>query len=112
MASRYDSRQTAINSNTMYKGVFNNRGLKHINQFRTGKLRYPTSKEISNLVLVSRTWRQGDHYYKLANEYYNSPTYWWVIAHFNQKPLESDIEFGDVIRIPTPLELVLSYIGV
>mgnify|MGYP003627719306 FL=1 len=112
MASRYDLRRTAVNSNIMYDSLFKNRGINYVEQYRTGRLRYPTAKEIGNLTTVNRTWRRGDHYYKLASEYYANPTYWWVIAHFNQKPLESEIKFGDIIRIPTPLELVLTYYGV
>lgn len=111
MASRYDLRRIAVNSNIMYDNLFKNRGINYVEQYRTGELRYPTSKEISNLTIVTRTWRRGDHYYKLSNEYYGDPKHWWVIAHFNQKPLESDIQFGDTIRIPTPLELVLTYYG-
>ena len=112
MASRYDLRRTAVNENSMYDNVFKNRGINHVTQYRTGTLKYPTAKEIGNLTVVVHTWRRGDHYYKLANEYYGNSTYWWVIAHFNQKPLESDVAFGDLVRVPTPLETVLTYYGV
>lgn len=112
MTSRYDLRRTAINENNMYDNLFKNRGVNYIEQYRTGLLKYPTAKEIGNLTIINKTWTRGDHYYKLANQYYGNPIYWWVIAHFNQKPLESDIAFGNIIRIPTPLETVLTYYGV
>ena len=112
MSSRYDLRGIGVNSNPMYGNLFEDRGVKYIEQYRAGRIKYPTAAEISNLFIINRTWRKGDHYYKLANEHYGSPKFWWVIAHFNQKPLESSIKFGDIIRIPTPLELVLTYYGV
>jgi len=58
--------------------------------------------------LISHIWGVGDRYYKLAAQYYGDPTYWWVIALFNNKPLETDLSAGDIVVIPTPLEIVIS----
>ena len=52
-------------------------------------------------------WKAGDCYYKLANQYYGDAQYWWVIALFNQKPTEADVDLGDLIEIPLPLEAIL-----
>jgi len=56
-------------------------------------------------------WGVGTKYFNLANEFYGDPQYWWVIAWFNLRPLETAYRPGDVVVIPTPLETVLSALG-
>jgi hypothetical protein len=97
MASRYEGNATFTNTLDLYRNVFRKRGVKQIEQYATQELEYP---------------KRGDHYYKLADFYYGDPTYWWVIAQFNQKPTEDQITFGDIIMIPTPLETILTIYGV
>ena len=36
-----------------------------------------------NIPYVSHKVASGDTLHKLALKYYNNPTYWWVIAYFN-----------------------------
>jgi hypothetical protein len=110
MASRYENRLTAVNSNEIYNSFFKERNVKFILQFRTGKLKHPSPAEISSLDLVGHAWVTGDKYYKLADKYYKDPNLWWVIAWFNQRPTESHLTVGDVIQIPLPLDLVLNYL--
>ena len=55
-------------------------------------------------------WKTGDRYYKLAAAYYGRPQLWWVIALYNQKPTEGHLKIGDVIKIPTSLDLLLYYL--
>jgi hypothetical protein len=55
-------------------------------------------------------WKTGDRYYKLAAAYYGRPQLWWVIALYNQKPTEGHLKRGDVIKIPTSLDLLLYYL--
>ena len=38
---------------------------------------------------------------------YNDPSYWWLILHANGYQLEFDIEPGELLRVPYPLELAL-----
>ena len=109
MASRYKNRATTVNQSRSYRNIFKSRDVRKIRHFTTGTLKYPTPAQIEKLQLRNHIWKTGDHYYKLAHKYYGDSTYWWVIAIFNKKPTESDIEYGDVIYIPTPLQMTLRF---
>ena len=109
MASRYKNRPTTVNRSRSYRNIFQSRGVKTIRHFKTGTLKYPTPEQIEKLQVKKHIWKTGDHYYKLAHKYYGDSTYWWVIAIFNKKPTESDIEYGDVIYVPTPLQMTLRF---
>tara|TARA_R100000963_G_C4630259_1_gene95536 strand:+ start:280 stop:618 length:339 start_codon:yes stop_codon:yes gene_type:complete len=110
MGTRYDNRLVLTNDMEEYSKVFEQRGVKLIRHYNTGKLKYPTPKDIAQLQRVQHIWKVGDRFYKLAAQYYGIPTYWWVIAHYNKKPTEGDLSPGDVIYIPLPLPKILSYI--
>ena len=97
------------NQTSLYKQVFKDRGVKHILHYGTEALRYPTAAEVASLTLVPVTWKVGDRYYKLANEFYGDSKLWWVIALFNKKPTEAHLNLGDVVQVPTPLEQILEY---
>ena len=51
---------------------------------------------------VTHKVEQGDTLDTLALYYYNSPTFFWVIADFNRilDPYE-DLKIGSILRIPT-----------
>ena len=51
---------------------------------------------------VSHKLEQGDTLHSLALRYYNNPTYWWVIAYFNdiQDSFISLIDYFNIIKIP------------
>ena len=56
-----------------------------------------------NSAFVSHKVKAGDTLDSLALKYYNNPTYWWVIAYFNDiedafRPL---IDQFEVIQIPS-----------
>lgn len=112
MVSRYDNREIGINKTDLYAGLMDERNLKQIRQYFTGRLRFPTPSEIKRLQMVSHTWTTGDRYYKLAAKYYNNSKLWWIIAWFNAKPTEGHLRLGDVIQIPLPLDKVLKYLEV
>ena len=112
MASRYDNRIIAKNSDEAYKDLFDKRGVRFIRQYRTGVLRHPSGLDVMSLNMVGHTWTVGDRYYKLAQQHYGDPTYWWVIAWFNQAPTEAHLNLGDPIQIPSPLERVLGFFDV
>jgi hypothetical protein len=109
MASRYRTRRTANNRTPQYRSIFERRGVSRVRQFLTGRFTYPTADQINTLDLKNHMWKTGDHFYKLAHKYYNDPSYWWVIALFNQKPTEASLNYGDIIKIPLPLERILNY---
>ena len=39
---------------------------------------------------------------------YKDPSYWWIILHANGYSIEFDIEEGELIRIPYPLDDAIS----
>lgn len=51
---------------------------------------------------VSHKLTSGDTLHSLSLQYYNNPTYWWVIAYFNdiQDAFISLIEHYSILRIP------------
>ena len=111
MTSRYENRDTIVNDSEIYKNspIFKNRRKNFIRQYKTANLRYPTEDELDRLSIVNHIWKVGDRFWKLANTYYGNPEFWWLIAWFNQTPLEGQLEIGDVVNIALPLDEVLSY---
>ena len=109
MASRYETRRIAENTDPLYKELFDVRGVKSIVQYRTPELSHPTAEQIAELQVVGHIWTLGDRYWKLAFDNYGDVELWWVIAWYNRVPLESDFIVGQKVKIPAPLELVLSY---
>ena len=109
--SRYSRREIFLNNSKEYRKVFfKNRDVQQVFQYDTPKIVYPDGAEIQSLTNIPRTWAATDKLYNLANEYYGSPTYWWVIPWYNQKASESEFTIGEVYYIPLPLEDVLGYI--
>jgi hypothetical protein len=107
MASRYRYRNIVINNDERYNEQFKNRGINSVSQFTTAELKYPKASDLTEVTIQVENYAVGTRYYKLAQKYYNDPSYWWVIAHYNQKPTENLFEIGDVIYIPTPLSKIL-----
>lgn len=109
MINRYKSRKIAKNDLEEYEQFFKNRNIKYINHYMSPNFSYPNSDEYSNLKIVEHIWKEGDRYYKLAEQYYGDAKDWWIIAKFNQKPTESHVQIGDIISIPLSLEALLNY---
>jgi hypothetical protein len=109
--SRYSRREIFINKNRQYKNTFfKNRDVEQIPQYDVGRIGYPTPAEINSLTNDIRVWRATDTLYNLSNQYYGSPTYWWVIAWYNKKASEAEFTVGEQFFVPSPLEDVLGYI--
>lgn len=72
------------------------------NKFVEGTTKYLSTDS----VYILRTVYPGDTYDTLALEYYNNPTYYWVICSFNQiqDPFKKPPE-GSVLRIPSLSEI-------
>ena len=105
--SRYDSRVKATNKSELYEKMFEDRGIKKLVQYRTPTMAYPTDEQLQEIRRVKYTWRIGDMFWRLADKYYGDPKLWWVIAQFNKKPTEADMQIGDEIEIPLELAKVL-----
>ena len=112
MAKRYKESSTFQNTDPLYRDRFQARKALSITQYPTLKLKYPTAIESKDLIIHTHIWATGDSYSKLANEFYGDPKLWWVIAHFNQIPIEGDLYYGQTIYIAEPLEALLNYYGV
>ena len=103
-----DYKNKFSNSDPSYSEYIRLKGLKKINQYGIGiKLKYPDSSDIQKFKISYHYWSQGDSYYKLAESFYGNSDYWWIIAFYNQTPMEQDLETGQQIEIPLPLELVI-----
>ena len=112
MASRYNDRSTSINNTAFYSQIMARRGVSQIRQFLTAQISYPSTNQIKTLTVKNHIFKTGDHYSKLAHEYYGDATYWWVIAIYNLKPTEADLEYGDIVFIPLPLYKVVEYFNI
>jgi len=107
MPTRYDKRKVFANTNKLYDNMFEERNVNLIRHYSTPEINYPSVDEIKSLTRIRHIWSTGDRYYKLAIQYYNSAQYWWVIALFNKKPTDADVNAGDLIYIPLPLQDIL-----
>jgi len=108
---RYFNQNIFINAGKAYRRYLKSRGKKKITQYATPRFKHPTAEDSSNFNTTNHIWKTGDKYYKLASQYYNDSSMWWVIALYNQKPTEFHMNPGDIVYIPTPLESVLYYMG-
>lgn len=106
---RYNNRSIINNDSENLEKILNSKDLKHIRHFSTGKFKYPTEYEFSQLNIVTETWKLGDRLYKYSYKYYGSTELWWIIAWFNQKPTEGHFVIGDKILIPLPLEKLYKF---
>lgn len=112
MATRYDNattKITTVNGNETINELLENRDLLSIEHYRTLTINKLSTEQIKSLVIKQHFWSFGDRYWKLSSLYYGTPKYWWIIAWFNQKPIESMLNLGDKVYIPTPLASILRY---
>ena len=106
--SRNAGRTIFTNGNLQYKNAFfRQRGIERMVQYGLPTLRYPSTQELLSFQNVTAYWGSTDKLYNIANEYYGSPEYWWVIAWYNQKTTEADFTPGEIYLIPLPIEAVL-----
>ena len=108
--NRYSKSSILTNKSELYKSFLKDRNLKQINQYGTLWYNYPSDEELSQLQLEDYIWKSGDKYWKLAQKYYNDPTMWWVIGFINKKPIDSDLNPGDVIYVPLDPQRVITLI--
>jgi hypothetical protein len=110
--ARNNKHKIVNNSNKFYKYLRDRRNnIPVIRHYPTQKLRHPTVAQRASIPSSPHLWRYGDRYYNLANIYYGDPRLWWVIAWYNGKPTEADVNFGDVLYIPTSAENALRLFG-
>lgn len=110
MPNRYTGRKIIRNDADIYEGLVENRDRAYIDHHKTPRLKHPTAAERALFTRVRHVWKLGDRYWKLATLHYGNPEYWWVIAWYNQKPVENMVTIGETIVIPKPLQTVLEYV--
>jgi hypothetical protein len=111
--SRMNSRTIFMNDDKNYqREFFNKRNIKQTPQYRTGRFQSLTPTQRAQLQPTSLVWGATSNLTKIAHEFYGDAQYWWVIALYNNTPLEADFRVGQVVYIPLPLQQVLSYYGV
>ena len=109
MIDRYRNRMILKNGLEQYEETFRRRGVKFIKQFSTPNFRFPNKNDVKKFQTIKHVWKEGDKYFKLADQYYGDSRDWWIIAKFNLKPTEAHLQVGDIVEIPVPLVTVLNY---
>lgn len=110
--SRYKKTNIINNNDNDYKKVFNTRfGSLGLTQTGTTSFRMLTDSELASIQYVNENWTSGQRLYKLAYKHYGNPQYWWIIALFNNIGSEANIQFGQVIKVPVPLDTMLNLYG-
>ena len=75
MPSRYKNRKVKTNNKGLYKEFFEERKVNYINQYTTPKIPFLDASVRAQFNSIPHTWKLGDRYYKLADQYYDDPTY-------------------------------------
>tara|TARA_R100000995_G_C3476046_1_gene121011 strand:+ start:1141 stop:1482 length:342 start_codon:yes stop_codon:yes gene_type:complete len=109
--SRYRNNAIVTTNSEEYADVLTNRGVNSITHYSFESFKDLKVRDFLGIQIDTHTWKSSDRFFKLADKYYGDPTYWWVIASFNKTPLETDVELGQNILIPFPLESILSALG-
>ena len=109
---RYKGTRKFKNSVEYYEYLRKNRDLKSVSHYETPILRNPTVEDRTRIISTRHIWKSGDRFYKLANQYYDDSTFWWVIAWYNSVPTEAHLNAGDIILIPVNLQTALNILGV
>lgn len=105
--SRYKKSKVATIDPNYYKEILKNRSARNINVITLEQFKELKVGQLTGLGIETHIWGPADRFYKLSNTYYGTPIYWWIIAYFNQTPLEADVELGQKMLIPVPLERIL-----
>ena len=109
MPYRYSNRQTTVVDKTdMFKQLKTRRNLDSVMLYTTLSMTPFRSEELEGIDFDTRVWTRGDRFYKIANEYYRDPAYWWAIALANGAPTEQHLKLGDEILIPLQIDAFLN----
>tara|TARA_B100001094_G_C17854577_1_gene634354 strand:- start:327 stop:668 length:342 start_codon:yes stop_codon:yes gene_type:complete len=109
---RYKSFKKFKNNSDYYSYLREKRKIKIINHYETPMLAHPNVQQRASILSDTHIWKLGDRLYKLADQYYGDPSFWWVIAWYNAVPTETHLKTGDLLSIPVNLNSVLEILGV
>ncbi len=108
---RHTNRSVFRNNEELYREYLEKRGLTSIKQHTTVDMKHPSKKQDKLLTKTVHTWSVGDKMWKLSQQHYGDPSYWWVIAWYNLKPTDGHFRLGDRVLIPKPLNKILKFYG-
>ena len=97
--------------NKTYDFLFKNRSANQSTIYADPYLHYPSEDAKKSFSYREHYWKTGDRFYKLSQKYYGTLNDWWIIARFNGKPTEANVELGERLLIPLPLSAAKSYMG-
>ena len=106
--SRYSKNDVIRTSKRDLNNIVEKRGVNYVDHYSFEKLKLLRVEDLNNITVLKHTWQSSDRFFKLADKYYNDPTYWWVIAYVNNKPLETDVAIGETLIVPVPIEYILA----
>ena len=104
MIDRNEKRDILLNKHEFYKEKLKQRGINGFRHFSKMRLSKITAADMLRLTIMDHIFATGDSLAKLSYKYYGDTRYWWIIATFNNKPIDNLIKVGDVIHVPMPLE--------
>ena len=110
--NRYRGNELIINTDSQYKDLFKKRGISTAILFSFKKFKNLRYKDLTGVTIENYRWKSTDRFYKLSEQYYGDSVYWWIIAVFNNTPLETDVKVGQNLLIPTPLERILEILDI
>lgn len=108
---RYKHVKILRNDNEFYNFLREKRQGTSITHYATPVMYNPDLIDRIDSATTTYVWGYGDRLYKLANQFYGDPEYWWVIAWWNGMPTEADIQNGMVIEVPLELQKALTVLG-
>jgi len=107
---RFGNTETFNNSNDLYRDKFKDKQLKYIEQYKTTTFNQITEEMLEDVRFFNYAWSVGDTWQYVADQFYDSPKEWKVLALFNKLPTELHISVGDIIRLPYSLDELKSAI--
>ena len=104
----YKNNKIAVNKSPLYDEIFEKRGLKKINQYRTMPF---SGLDVDTIMVSEYVWRAGDSLQKLSRMFYKTYDYWWVIGFVNKKPTDAHYKMGDTVYIPSNPSYIADNVG-
>lgn len=109
MSNRNNYRDVVKATSKLRLATFDRRGIvEDMNMLDRFNNPAPTEQELrEELEHFQVVYKTGDRLYKFAHKYYGNPTYWWIIAWYNNKPTDTHFSIGDTVYIPKDLQVAL-----
>jgi nucleoid-associated protein YgaU len=108
MSRYHDKSKTTIYERDKILGKFvKKRNRTKMVCFSTPQFFKLEKEDLKRLTTVKHVWTARDTYWKLAHQHYGDANMWYMIALFNEKPTEANLNVGDIVYVPFPIEDVV-----